>query len=85
MTAIDMQNEDAFKDGILEIVNAISDIHDRAMSEYLPLVEDICSRKATEDDVDHLLHGCLISWKMNACFYFSKRYAMPIFTHIQKL
>ena len=50
-----MQNEDMFKDGIIEIVNAISDIHDRAMSEYRPLVEDICSRKATEDDVDHLL------------------------------
>lgn len=55
MTTIDMQNEDMFKDGIIEIVNAISDIHDRAMSEYRPLVEDICSRKATEDEVDHLL------------------------------
>lgn len=74
-----MQNEDMFKDGIIEIVNAISDIHDRAMSEYRPLVEDICSRKATEDEVDHLLtwmfdfvedERMLLLFKKVCCAYF---------------
>ena len=50
-----MQNEDAFKYGIIEMVKTISGIHDHAVSEYRPLVEDICSRKATEDEVNHLL------------------------------
>lgn len=74
-----MQNEDMFKDGIIEIVNAISDIHDRAMSEYRPLVDDICSRKATEDEVGHLLtwmfdfvedERMLLLFKKVCCAYF---------------
>ena len=79
MTTIDMQNEDMFKDGIIEIVNAISDLQDRAVAEYRPLVEDICSRKASEDEVDHLLtlmfdfveeERMLLLFKKVCCAYF---------------
>lgn len=55
MTTIDMQKEEEFKNEILEMAKAMSDLQDRAVAEYRPLVEDICSRKATEDEVDHLL------------------------------
>mgnify|MGYP003514938103 FL=1 len=52
---IDMQKEEEFKNEILEMVKTISGLHDHAVSEYRPLVDDICSRKATEDEVAHLL------------------------------
>jgi hypothetical protein len=55
MTAIDMQKEEEFKNEILEMAKAISDLQDRAVAEYRPLVDDICNRKATEDEVAHLL------------------------------
>ena len=37
------------------MAKALSDLQDRAVIEYTPLVDDICSRKATKDEVDHLL------------------------------
>lgn len=40
-----------FDDGL----KAITDIQNRAIVEYTPLVNDICSRKATKDEVDQLL------------------------------
>ena len=40
---------------IIEMAKALSDLQDRAVIEYTPLVDDICSRKATKDEVDHLL------------------------------
>ncbi len=52
---IDMQKEEEFKNEILEMAKAMSDLQDRAVAEYRPLVDDICSRKATEDEVAHLL------------------------------
>lgn len=55
MTTMDKQNEDNFKDGILEMAKALADIQDRAVVTYTPLVDEICSRIATEKEVDHLL------------------------------
>ncbi len=55
MTTMDKQNEDKPKDGILEMAKTLADIQDRAVVVYTPLVDDICSRKATIDEVDHLL------------------------------
>lgn len=52
---MDKQNEDNFKDGILEMAKALADIQDRAVVTYTPLVDEICSRIATEKEVDHLL------------------------------
>lgn len=55
MTNIDKQTEDNFQERIIEMAKALSDLQDRAVIEYTPLVDDICSRKATKDEVDHLL------------------------------
>ncbi len=52
---MDKRNEDNFKDGILEIAKVLDDIHNRAVVAYTPFVDDICSRKATKEEVDNLL------------------------------
>lgn len=55
MTTIDKQEEEKFMNEILEMAKALSNLQDRAVEAYRPLVDDICSRKATEDEVDNLL------------------------------
>ncbi len=55
MTIMDRQNDDKFRDGILGITNTLDDIHNRAVVAYTPLVDDICSRKATKEEVGNLL------------------------------
>lgn len=42
-------------DGILGMAKALSDLQGRAVEAYRPLANDICNRKATEDEVDNLL------------------------------
>ena len=49
------QNEEDFKNGFLEMAKALSELQDRAVEAFRPLVDDICNRKATEDEVDNLL------------------------------
>lgn len=49
------QNEEDFKNGFLEMAKALSELQDRAVEAYRPIVDDICNRKATEDEVDNLL------------------------------
>ena len=49
-----MMSEKFYQD-VAKIAEAIADIHRRAVIAYTPLVEDICSREATNDEVDHLL------------------------------
>ena len=34
-----------------KLAETLAGIHERAVIEYTPLVDDICSRKATEDEV----------------------------------
>ena len=55
MTTKDKQKEEKFMDGILEMAKALSELQDRAVEAYRPLVDDICNRKAKEGEVDHLL------------------------------
>ena len=55
MTTIDKQKEDGSNNELLEMAKAISELQERAVAAYRPLVDDICSRKAKEDEVDHLL------------------------------
>lgn len=55
MTTIDMQEEGKFMNGIQEMARTLSDLQDRAVEAYRPLVNDICNRKATKDEVDNLL------------------------------
>ena len=47
--------DDSLKVNISELAKAITDIQNRAIVEYTPLVNDICSRQATKDEVDQLL------------------------------
>ena len=44
-----------FEKHIMELAKTISDLHRRAVVANTPLVNDICSREATNDEVDHLL------------------------------
>ena len=44
-----------FEKNITELAQAIDALHRRAVIAYTPLVEDICSREATNDEVDYLL------------------------------
>lgn len=55
MTTIDKQEDEEFMNGIMEMAKALSDLQDRAVEAYRPLVNDICSRKAKEEEVDNLL------------------------------
>lgn len=54
-TTTDKQKEEEFMNEILEMAKSLSDLQDRAVEAYRPLVDDICSRKAKEEEVDHLL------------------------------
>ena len=49
------QNEEDFKNGFLEMAKALPELQDRAVEAYRPLVDNICDRKAKEDEVEHLL------------------------------
>ena len=55
MGTIGKQNEDKFRDGSLEMTNTLDYIHNRSVVAYTPLVDDICSRRATKEEVDNLL------------------------------
>ena len=55
MTTKDKQKEEDFKNGFLEMAKALSELQDRAVEAYRPLVDDICNRIAKENEVEHLL------------------------------
>ncbi len=40
---------------VYQIAEQISQLHQKVYETYLPLVEDICSIKATEDELSHFL------------------------------
>ena len=44
-----------FEKDIAELAKAIAELHRRAVVAYAPLVDDICNRDATIDEVDYLL------------------------------
>ena len=46
---------------ISQIAKEIKAVHRQAYRVYLPLTEDICSRIAAEDEVEHLL-DCLLDF-----------------------
>ena len=43
------------EENISKLVETLAGIQERAVIEYTPLVNDICNRKATKDEVDNLL------------------------------
>lgn len=46
-------------DKIDQIAEQIFQLHQNAYEVYLPLVEDVYSREASEDEVSHILDGLL--------------------------
>ena len=50
-----MQNRRELEDKISKLAETLSSTQERAVIEYTPLVNDICNRKATKDEVDNLL------------------------------
>lgn len=50
-----MQNEEEFEAEISSLAKTLSELHEQAIVAYTPLVNDICNRKASENEVDHLL------------------------------
>ena len=44
---------------IYQIAEQIVEIHQKAYELYLPLVEDVCSRIVSEDELSHLLEYLL--------------------------
>ena len=55
MTTIDKQNKESLEEKISMLAETLAGIQERAVIEYTPLVNDICNRKATKDEVDILL------------------------------
>lgn len=43
------------EESIYQIAEKISKLYQEAYDVYLPLVEDVCSREASEDELSHLL------------------------------
>lgn len=50
-----MQNRRELEDKISKLAETLASTQERAVIEYTPLVNDVCNRKATEDEVDNLL------------------------------
>ncbi len=42
-------------ESIYQIAERIAQLHQEACEVYLPLVEDVCSRTVSEDELSHLL------------------------------
>lgn len=42
-------------ENIYQIADQIVQLHQKAYEVYLPLVEDVCSRTVSEDELSHLL------------------------------
>ena len=45
-----------------QIAEKISKLYQEAYGVYLPLVEDVCSRKVSEDELSHIL-DCLLDFE----------------------
>ena len=43
------------EEGIYQIAKKISKLYQEAYDVYLPLVEDVCNREVSEDELSHLL------------------------------
>jgi len=46
---------DLMDERVYQIAEQIVQIHQKAYEVYLPLVEDVCSRTVSEDELSHLL------------------------------
>lgn len=53
--------DDLMEENIYEIVKHIKQIHGKAYYIYFPVVEDVCDREVSEDELAHLL-DCLLDF-----------------------
>ena len=49
---MDMRDNRELEDKISKLAETLAGIQERAVIEYTPLVNDICNRKATKDEVE---------------------------------
>ena len=45
--------------GILQLAQSLVELHDEVLMLYTPLVNDMCARKASEDELEELLSSML--------------------------
>ncbi len=86
----DEGREEALLEVIEGFVDAFKGLYDMAYAAYLPLVEDICSRDASEYEVEHLLdyllafageNRMLVLYKQ-VCRRYFRQYPTMIADHI---
>ena len=54
-----VEHEEALLKDIKGIVESFRSLYDMAYDVYLPLVDDLCSRESSENEVEHLLDHLL--------------------------
>lgn len=77
-------------DPIMECVARIEEIREAAYCQYLPLVNDICSREASENEVGLLLDymldfaasGKMLELFRRTCRHFYSRYPNVVASHV---
>lgn len=55
----DNQTIDNLVDHLKPLVEHMKHIHDMAVVAYTPLVDDLCTRKATQNEVEWMLDWCI--------------------------
>lgn len=84
MTTIDKQNKENLEDKISKLAETLAGIQERAVIEYTPLVNDICNRKATKDEVDNLLTWMFDFVGNEKMLLLFKKVCRTYYTHIQR-
>lgn len=69
---------DSLLEGMKGFAERMKGIADMAVVEYTPLVNDICSRKASQNEVGFCLIICSVFSTMNVCCNYSSTYAVTI-------
>lgn len=73
-----MDDYDSLLKSMNGIVEQMQGLVNMAVVEYTPLVNDICSRKASQNEVGFCLIICSAFLAMNVCYNCSSTYAATI-------
>ncbi len=71
------------EESLYQIAEKISKLYQEAYDVYLPLVEDVCSREVSEDELSHLLDYLLDFASDEKYWGCIKRCAEGIYIHIR--
>ena len=71
-------------DKIKKIVCMITELDDLAYATYKPIVEEICARKASESEVEHLLDYMVGMCNSDRMLELFKRVCKSIYFYIRK-